>query len=104
MKGALLLINLMEPLTTPQIYQFLDTVSGWTYEHNALSNTYEFESFLEALGFVNDLAEVVENMGHHPDILIEYNKVTLRTTTHDKDNQVTDQDLTLIREIEQLLD
>jgi 4a-hydroxytetrahydrobiopterin dehydratase len=59
---------------------------------------------LEALSFVNDLAEVVENMWHHPDILIEYNKVTLRTTTHDADNQVTELDITLIQEIEQLLD
>jgi pterin-4a-carbinolamine dehydratase len=52
----------MEPLAIPKIYQFLDTVSGRTYEQNILSNTYEFESFLEALSFVNDLAEVVENM------------------------------------------
>lgn len=94
----------MEPLAIPKIYQFLDTVSGRTYEQNILSNTYEFESFLEALSFVNDLAEVVENMWHHPDILIEYNKVTLRTTTHDADNQVTELDITLIQEIEQLLD
>lgn len=74
----------MKLLTPPQIYQFLDTVSDWSYENNTLTNTYEFESFLEALGFVNDLAEVVERIGHYPDIFIAYNKVTLTTTTHDQ--------------------
>ena len=95
----------MTILTPPQIYAFLDTVSGeWTYEKNMLLCCYEFESFLEAVWFVNDLTEVVEKMGHHPDILIQYNKVTLSTTTHDAEKQITDLDTSLVEEIEQLLD
>lgn len=95
----------MTILTPPQIYAFLDTISGeWTYEKNILLCSYEFESFLEAVGFINDLTEVVEKMGHHPDILIQYNKVTLSTTTHDAENQITDLDTSLVEEIEALVD
>ena len=42
-------------------------------------------SALEAIRFVNALAEEAERANHHPDILIQYSKVTLRLTTHDCD-------------------
>ncbi len=96
---------IMKPVTVPKIYQFLDTLSSdRTFENNMLKCTYEFENFIEALGFVNDLAEVVENMNHHPDIMVQYNKVTLSTTTHDTGYQVTERDFTLVEALEELLE
>ena len=95
----------MDILTQPQIYQFLDTVSGdWTYEQGMLRTSYEFSDFLEALSFVNDIAEVAENLGHHPDIDIRYSKVLVATVTHDADDQITDLDIALVEVIEELIE
>lgn len=75
---------MMQILTPPQILQFIDTTTGgWIYEAGVLRTTYEFTDFLEAVSFVNDVAEVAEQFAHHPDIVISYNKVTLTTVTHD---------------------
>lgn len=93
----------MQQLTEPQIYEFLDSVKGRRYENKALTTTYEFENFLEAMSFVNDLVPVCEELSHHPDILIQYNEVTVTTTTHDFGGVVTDGDVNLVRAIEQLL-
>ena len=94
----------MEPLTLPKIHEFLSTVDGWTYEQWMLKAEFEFESFLEAVSFVNDLAEVAEHLAHHPDITILYNKVQLATVTHDAEDQITDQDLELVKAVEQLIE
>jgi len=46
-------------------------------DESVLVATYEFKDFMEALSFVNDIAEVAEELHHHPRIDIEYNIVTL---------------------------
>ena len=55
----------------------------WDYEKKAITRTVEFEEFMDAIDFVNDLAEIAEEAQHHPDITIKHTKVTLRLTTHD---------------------
>jgi 4a-hydroxytetrahydrobiopterin dehydratase len=57
-------------------------VSSWDDSYGALERTFEFESFAEAVAFVNRVAELAEAENHHPDIAISYKKVTLRWTTH----------------------
>jgi len=70
-------------LSEEEIHQHLAKLPGWSREGEALSKTYQFQDFGHALGFVNQVAETAESVNHHPDILIRYNKVTLRLTTHD---------------------
>ena len=70
-------------LSEEEIYQHLAKLPGWIHEGDALSKTYQFKDFSHELGFVNQVAETSEAVNHHPDILIRYNKVTLRLTTHD---------------------
>ena len=52
----------------------------WEYEKNAITRTVEFEEFMDAIDFVNDLAEIAEEAQHHPDITIKHTKVTLKLT------------------------
>ncbi len=47
-----------------------------------ISKLYKFADFIGAINFVNNIAEIAESEGHHPDININYNKVTLELSTH----------------------
>jgi len=47
-----------------------------------LSRIFTFDSFPEAMVFVNDVAALAEDEGHHPDITINYSKVLIELTTH----------------------
>lgn len=60
---------------------------------------YSFKNFKAAIAFVNKVADLAEEKNHHPNIDIDYNKVTLRLTTHSA-NQLTPLDFELAIEIE----
>ena len=67
------------------------TPEGWTEVDDALERTFQLENFVAALAFVNRVGELAEAEGHHPDIAIHYNRVTLRWWTHTAGG-VTDRD------------
>ena len=67
-----------------------------------LLKTYVFMDFKASLVFINRVGEVSEKINHHPEILNIWNKVTLRISTHDAGNRVTEKDLTLARAIQSL--
>jgi 4a-hydroxytetrahydrobiopterin dehydratase len=69
----------------------METTNGWNESEGALEHTFTFKDFREALGFVNDVGELAEAENHHPDIAINYNKVTLRWWTHTAGG-ITDRD------------
>ncbi|HET8968048.1 MAG TPA: 4a-hydroxytetrahydrobiopterin dehydratase [Gaiellaceae bacterium] len=77
------------------------TLEGWTEVDKALERTFELESFVEALAFVNRVGELAEAENHHPDIAIHYNRVTLRWWTHTAGG-VTDRDRELAAKSGQL--
>lgn len=71
------------PLPESELKAFLQAHPGWRQEGQSLVKTFEFARFMEAIAFVNRVAEVAERHDHHPDIDIRYRKVTLSLTTHD---------------------
>ena len=73
----------MPRLSEDEIARRLASVPGWERAGEWLQRTYKFETFPAAIAFVNRVAETAEALDHHPDITIEYTKVTLRLTTHD---------------------
>ena len=64
---------------------------GWSEVDSALERTFQLESFVEALAFVNRVGDLAEAENHHPDIAIHYNRVTLRWWTHTAGG-ITDRD------------
>ena len=70
-------------LSDDEIAARLGSVPGWQRDGEWLRRTYKLETFPAAIAFVNRVAEAAEALDHHPDITIEYTKVTLRVTTHD---------------------
>lgn len=75
----------------------------WTEADNKLSRTFEFKNFVEAFGFMSQVAIIAEKMDHHPNWSNVYNKVTIELTTHDAGNVVTDNDRNLAKAIDGLL-
>ncbi len=68
-----------------------------------ITRIVEFEEFMDAIDFVNDLAEIAEEAQHHPDITIKHTKVTLTLTTHDAGG-VTELDIELAQRVDNLVD
>ena len=56
---------------------------SWELEAKNLSRGFEFKNFVEAMKFINKVAEIAESEGHHPDInLHSYKKVKIDLSTH----------------------
>jgi 4a-hydroxytetrahydrobiopterin dehydratase len=80
-------------LSRTEAEQRLKTVQGWTLDGDAIRKQYTFADFPGAVAFVNRLAPEAEAADHHPDILINYKRVTLTYSTHDEGG-LTDKDFT----------
>lgn len=74
----------MAKLTSSEVEQRMKTVAGWKREDDAIRKQFTFPSFPDAIAFVNRLAVEAEKADHHPDILINYKRVTLTWSTHDE--------------------
>jgi len=57
---------------------------GWSDSNQKLERTFKFKDFNESMEFVNKVAKIAESQNHHPDIKINYNKVKLSITDHEK--------------------
>lgn len=74
----------MQLLAPTAIDHHLTRLPRWKkFDGHAITRTFEFTDFPAALRFVNAVGSVAEEAGHHPDIDIRWNKVTLSLTTHD---------------------
>ncbi len=88
-----------ELLSDIAIQRELGSLSGWARRGDVLTRQYTFRNFVEAMRFVNHVADSAESMNHHPDIDIRYSKVTLTLSTHDAGG-ITQNDLDLARAID----
>jgi 4a-hydroxytetrahydrobiopterin dehydratase len=75
----------------------------WKEENNQLVKHYEFRDFKAAFDFMSRVASVAEEMNHHPEWTNVYNKLTIKLSTHDAGNVVTDKDRKLAERIDALL-
>ena len=80
----------------------LRRLQGWERGERDIAKTYRFRDFKEAIAFVTEVAHVAEARNHHPNILIQYDRVTLTLWTHDEGG-VTERDLALAAECDALL-
>ena len=76
-------MNSIEKLSEEQVETGLAERPDWTQTGDAIQRTFSFEDFVQAMAFVSSVAERAEEVQHHPDILVRYNKVTLTLSTHD---------------------
>ncbi|WP_123042750.1 4a-hydroxytetrahydrobiopterin dehydratase [Cohnella candidum] len=71
-----------EPLLNEsELQEGLRSLEGWAVEEGKLTKKYLFPTFADAIGFVNKVADIAEEMNHHPFISVDFRRVTLRLTT-----------------------
>ena len=71
------------PLTHEQILPLIDELDGWeVIQTHHLMKNYRFPDFASALRFVNQVGELAEREGHHPDIFLTWGQVGLQIWTH----------------------
>ena len=75
----------------------------WKEEDNQLVRSFEFKNFIEAWGFMTQVAILAEKQNHHPYWTNVYNKVDIFLSTHDAGNIVTEKDRDLAAAIDKLL-
>jgi 4a-hydroxytetrahydrobiopterin dehydratase len=73
----------VDKLDPERIDALLADHPDWALAGDAIQRTLVFDDFVQAMAFVNRVADVAEAQEHHPDIMIRYNKVTLTVSTHD---------------------
>jgi 4a-hydroxytetrahydrobiopterin dehydratase len=91
----------MATLTPDQVTAELATTKGWEVTDGALTRTVTGKDFRDSLLLVNAVGFLAERAGHHPDVLIEWNKVTLTLVTH-SEGGLTSADFALAREVSEL--
>ena len=89
----------MAKLNVLSIKRHLAGLNGWKHVGSAIQKQYTFADFKEAMFFVNRVAGLAEKAGHHPDITVNYNRVTLSLSTHDAGG-LTGKDFEVAKQIE----
>lgn len=92
-----------EKLDIDDVIDRLDDYAGWQQQGPWLMKRFEFDDFEEALGFVNQVGDIAEDMQHHPDISIQnFNEVVVNITTHEVSG-ITEKDFDFVEHLEERL-
>ncbi len=70
------------PLSETEINALLKNLSGWEYIAGEITKSYRFKNYGPTIAFVNAIAWIAEQEGHHPDLEVGYNKCKVRYSTH----------------------
>ncbi len=92
----------MALLGDDEIEQRLEKVPEWDREGDTIKREFKFEDFQASVDFVNRITPPAEEMNHHPDIAISWNKVELTLSTHSQGG-LTESDFELAGQIDSLL-
>lgn len=92
----------MDPLGKEQIEQELKNLDGWSYENDKIQKDFVFSDFREAMSFMVRVGFEAEALVHHPDWSNVYNNVSIRLSTHDAGDKVTEKDIKLAKAIEEI--
>ena len=92
----------IEKLSTEDIHQRLSDLPDWSFEQQKLYRNLVFDSFVDAFGFMAQVALLAESMEHHPEWSNVYNRVEIYLCTHDADG-VSERDFILAEKINDLL-
>jgi 4a-hydroxytetrahydrobiopterin dehydratase len=79
-------------LTDEEIAESLP--EGWEHDGDEIVRTYEFDSYVEGVGFAAAVGGLAEEAFHHPEITIRWREVEVRLTSHEEGG-VTGKDLDL---------
>ena len=91
----------MPLLSDDDVRARLDGLDGWERERDAIRKEFSFKDFVGSVDFVNRVTPLAEELGHHPDLSISWNKVTVSLSTH-SEGGLTASDFELAERIDQV--
>ena len=91
----------MALMAADEIHRRLQDVEGWERSGNSIRKHFKLDDFAGSVRFVDSLVEPAEEMGHHPDLEISWNTVTVKLSTH-SEGGVTEADFDLAGRIDAL--
>jgi len=91
------------PLSDNRKSELTIEIPHWLLMENSISREWVCKDFLQAMSFVNKIAELAEQENHHPDIGISYNKVHIELSTH-KIGGLSINDFIMAAKIDQISD
>ena len=89
----------MNTIPPDTLSSFLSDHPDWQETDAKLEAQFSFDNFVSAFSFLTAVAIQAEKMNHHPEIYNVYNKVTLKLSTHEAEDQITEKDLELAKQI-----
>lgn len=92
-------------LTSDEAQKYLKLTSNWQLNKNSteISRLFNFKGFYKTMAFVNAVAWIANQEGHHPDLEVSYNSCLVKFTTHAVDG-LTDNDFICAAKVNKLLD
>ena len=89
----------MPVLADDEVRERLEGLPGWERAGDAIRRELRFDDFVGSVDFVNRITPIAEEMNHHPDLEISWNRVTVSLSTHSQGG-ITDSDFDLAERIE----
>jgi len=89
------------PYSAEELDRVLSQLPGWAFVEGQIAKTYTFPSYAAGVMFAAGVGQLADQMDHHPDLYIGYQKVRVALNTHDADG-ITEFDTALAAKIEQL--
>jgi 4a-hydroxytetrahydrobiopterin dehydratase len=77
----------------------IEILSDWREEQGELMATFSLDSFDEVQSVVTQIMELAKTANHHPTVTFGYNKIVVKTVTHDAGHKITEKDEALARAI-----
>ncbi len=74
---------------------------GWSREGDEIVRTFEFDSYLDGVGFASGAGGVAEDAWHHPEMILTWGEVEVRFTTHDAGG-ITEKDIDLAERLNEI--
>ena len=90
------------PLSPDEVSRLVESLDGWELDGISLRRQLVFASFVEAFGFMAQVALVAESLDHHPNWSNVYNRVDIAITTHDAGG-LTALDVEFVRRVDAVL-
>lgn len=90
----------VEPLSQKDVEVRLQELPGWAVDGDRITRTYSFDGHFPAAAMVIHIAQIQEELGHHADVVLGYNTVSLAVNTHSVGGKVTELDVQLAGRVE----
>lgn len=90
----------VQPLTDAELAESLRELENWSVVDGKLHGEFSFNNFIQAFGFMSQVALYAEAMDHHPEWFNVYNRVVIDLVTHDAGDSISGLDVEMARKID----